>query len=78
VLRAAGETETTEENIQVGLELDEGNLRFHLLTEEEISAVIVFYFVSSAPHILFNCPFICFPRFLFCLLGLSFSFINPD
>jgi hypothetical protein len=35
LLRAAGETETT-------LQLDEGDLRFQLLTEEEIAPVISF------------------------------------
>jgi hypothetical protein len=44
VLRAAGETETTQENIQDWLELDEGDLGFQLLTEEEISAVIFFIY----------------------------------
>jgi hypothetical protein len=39
-LRAAGETETTHENIQDWLQLDEGNPGFQLLTEEEIAAVI--------------------------------------
>jgi hypothetical protein len=39
VLRAAGETETTQENIQDWLELDEGDPGFQLLTEEEIAAV---------------------------------------
>jgi hypothetical protein len=40
VLRAAGETETTQGNIQNWLELDEGDPGFQLLTEEEIAAVI--------------------------------------
>jgi uncharacterized protein YehS (DUF1456 family) len=40
VLSAAGETETTQENIQDWLQLDEGDPGFQLLTEEEISAVI--------------------------------------
>jgi hypothetical protein len=44
VLRAAGETETTRENIQNWLELDERDPGFHLLTEEEISAVIFFIY----------------------------------
>jgi uncharacterized protein YehS (DUF1456 family) len=35
VLRAAGETETTQENIQDWLQLDEGGPGFQLLTEEE-------------------------------------------
>jgi hypothetical protein len=37
VLRAAGETETTQENIQDWVELDEGDPGFQLLTEEEIA-----------------------------------------
>jgi hypothetical protein len=37
VLRAAGETETTQENIHDWLELEEGAAGFQLLTEEEIS-----------------------------------------
>jgi hypothetical protein len=49
VLRAAGGTETTQENIQHWLELDEGDIKFQLLTEEEIAAVIIlFYLFSSA------------------------------
>jgi hypothetical protein len=47
VLRAAGETETTQENIEDWLELDEGDPGFHLVTEEEISAVTLFYLFSS-------------------------------
>jgi hypothetical protein len=43
VLRAAGETETTQENIQDWLQLDEGDHGFQFLTDEDISAVI-FYF----------------------------------
>jgi hypothetical protein len=34
VLRAAGETETTQENIQDWFQLDEGDPGFQLLTEE--------------------------------------------
>jgi hypothetical protein len=44
VLRAAGETETTQENIQDLLELDEGDPGFQLLIEEEIDAVMFFYY----------------------------------
>jgi hypothetical protein len=40
VLRAVGETETTQENIHDSLELDEGYPRFQLLTEKEIAAII--------------------------------------
>jgi hypothetical protein len=42
VLRAAGETDTTQENIQDWLELDEGGPGFQLLTEEDNSAVTFF------------------------------------
>jgi hypothetical protein len=38
VLRAAGETETTQDWLQ----LDEGEPGFQLLTEEEVAAVIFF------------------------------------
>jgi hypothetical protein len=52
VLRTAGETETTQENIQDWLQLDEGDSGFQILTEEEISAVIytyvLFNFVTTA------------------------------
>jgi hypothetical protein len=44
VLRAAEEAETTQENIQDWLELDEGDPGFQLLTEGEIIAVIFMYF----------------------------------
>jgi hypothetical protein len=45
VLKTAGETETTQENIQLLLELDEGDTGFQLLTQEEIVAVIFFLFL---------------------------------
>jgi hypothetical protein len=60
VLRAAGETETTQGSIQDWLELDKGDPGFQLLTEEEIIAVIYFYLCSSALLILLNFPFIYF------------------
>jgi hypothetical protein len=44
LLRAAGETETAQENIQDWLELDEGDPGSQLLREEEISAVILFIY----------------------------------
>jgi hypothetical protein len=50
VLRAAGETETTQENIQDWLKLDVEGTRFQLLTEEKTAAVI-FYLLSSASQI---------------------------
>jgi hypothetical protein len=67
VLRAAGEIETTQENILDWLELDEGDPGFQILTEEEISAVIFFiYFHHHYPSILLHFPLICF---FFRLLG---------
>jgi hypothetical protein len=63
VLRATGEAETTQENIQDWLQLDEGDLGFQLLTEEEIATVIFFYLFSSALSILLNFLFICFLSF---------------
>jgi hypothetical protein len=42
VLRAVGETEAKQENIQEWLQLDEGDPGLQLLTEEEIAAVIYF------------------------------------
>jgi hypothetical protein len=61
VLRAAGETETMQENIQDWFELYEGEPRFRLLTKEEIAKVIFFF--SSALPMLLNFPFICFLNF---------------
>jgi hypothetical protein len=60
LLRAVGETETTQENIQDWLELDEGDPGFQLLTEKEIVSDIFFLFFLSALRILINFPFICF------------------
>jgi hypothetical protein len=71
VLRAAGKTETTQQNIQDWLELGEGDPAFQLLTEEEIAVAIFCDLFSSALYILLNFPSICFLRFFF-LLGLSF------
>jgi hypothetical protein len=45
VLRTAGETETTQDNIQEWLELDEGDPGFQLLTGEEFAAVILFIYL---------------------------------
>jgi hypothetical protein len=55
VLRVARETETTQENIQDWPQLAEGDLRFQLLTEEDISTVIIF--LNLLP-VLLNCPFV--------------------
>jgi hypothetical protein len=40
-VRAAGENETTQENIKDWLELDKRDPEFQLLTEEEISADVI-------------------------------------
>jgi hypothetical protein len=56
VLRAAGETETTQGNIQNWLQLDEGDPGFQLLTEEEFGAVIIydFFFINFSSIYLFS------------------------
>jgi hypothetical protein len=56
VLRAAGETETKQENIPDWLDLDVGHPGFQLLTEGEIAAVIFLF--SSTLSILSNFQFI--------------------
>jgi hypothetical protein len=67
---AAGETDTMQENTQDWLQLDEGDPRFQLLTEEEIPAPMFFFYLSSpALCIILNFSFICFP--FFSLLGIS-------
>jgi hypothetical protein len=60
VLRAAGDTETTQD----WLELDGGDPRFQLLRVEEIAGVI-FYLFPSALLVLLNFPFILFSKFFF-------------
>jgi hypothetical protein len=73
VLRAAGETETTQENIRDWLQLDEGDPGFQLLTEEEIAAVIFFHlfiFISTTYIIKFSVYL--FSKY-FSLLELSFA-----
>jgi uncharacterized protein YehS (DUF1456 family) len=51
VLGATGETETTHENIQDWLQLDEEDTGFQLLTEKEIVAMI--YFIYFHHHCLY-------------------------
>lgn len=70
-MRSAGETETTQENIQDGLELDEGDLGFQILTDEEISAVTFFYFHQL--YLIIKFSIYLFSKFLFFILGLSFA-----
>jgi hypothetical protein len=52
VLRTVGENETTQENIQDWLELDEEDPGFQLLTEEEFSAVIFLFIFISTTYIM--------------------------
>jgi hypothetical protein len=47
MLRAAGEIETMQENIQGWFELD-GDPAFQLLTDEEIAAIIYFFYLYSS------------------------------
>jgi hypothetical protein len=47
VLRAGGETETTQDWLQ----LDEGDPGFQLLTEKETAAVIVFFIFINPTYI---------------------------
>jgi hypothetical protein len=62
VLRAGGETETTQENIKNWLDLVEGDPGFQLLTEEEIVAVIFFIYFHHILRIKFSIYFfISFP-----------------
>jgi uncharacterized protein YehS (DUF1456 family) len=49
VLRAAGETETTQENIRDWLKVDERDPGFQLLTEEVI-AEVTFLFIYFHQH----------------------------
>jgi hypothetical protein len=82
-LGAAGETETTQENIQDWLQLDEGDPGFQFLIEEEIAAVIYFYLLSSALPILLNFPIIYILnlfsfRIIFASLIRMTLPINPD
>jgi hypothetical protein len=70
VYRAAGDTETTQENIQDWLQLVEGDPGFQLLTEEEIAAVtfLLFIFISTTYIIKFS--IYLFSEILLYTLGL--------
>jgi hypothetical protein len=73
VLRAGRETETTEEDIQDWLELDEGDPGFQLLTEEEICCrYFLFIFIITTYITLIKFSIVLLSKF-FCLLGLSFA-----
>jgi hypothetical protein len=69
VLRAAGETETTQENIQDWLELDGAFDRGRHFCSD------IFGLFPSALPILLSFPFICF--LFFCLVGLCFTSLIP-
>jgi hypothetical protein len=72
-LRAAGETETMQENIQDWLQLDEGDPGFQfvfLWILNNGSTVIFFIYFLSALPVLLNFILICFVNFL---LRLSFD-----
>jgi hypothetical protein len=81
VLRAAGETETAQENIQDWLQLDDGDPGFQLLTEEQI-AVVIFYkltFISNTYIInFFIYFFLSFLSFIaiFCSNNLDYQLIR--
>jgi hypothetical protein len=64
VLRAIGETETTQENFQDWLQLDEGDLGFQLVIlwflNKDSTVIFLFSFISTAYIIKFS---ICFPSF---------------
>jgi hypothetical protein len=47
VLRAAGETETAQGNIQDWLQLDEGNSGFQLLTGRNCCSDALFIFIGT-------------------------------
>jgi hypothetical protein len=56
VLRAAGETESKQENIQDWLKLDEGDPGFQCLTEEEIATIIFFVFIFISTTYIIKFP----------------------
>jgi hypothetical protein len=67
VLRAAAETDTTQGNIRDWLQLDEGDHRFQLQTEDE-TAVVVIVFIYFHEHHIFIMTFVM------CLFLSSFVF----
>jgi hypothetical protein len=69
VLRAAGETETPQENIRDWLQLDVGAPAFQLLTEEGIAALIFFIHLLNFSIYLFSKFFVCF---------FALSFVNES
>jgi hypothetical protein len=75
VLRAAGETETTQENIQDWLQLDEGDPGFQLLTEEEIATGIFYLFIFISTAYIIKFPIYLFSNFFLSFRAI-FCFIN--
>jgi hypothetical protein len=73
VLRAAGETQTTEENIKDWLKLDEEDPGCQLLTEEEIATVMFFNYFHQHYLYIITFSIYLFFKFFSCLLGLSFA-----
>jgi hypothetical protein len=74
VLRADGATETIQEHIQDGLELDEADPEFHFLTDKDTVAVFFFFFISTISIIQFSVYLILF----FHLFQAISCFISPD
>jgi hypothetical protein len=70
VLRAAGETETTQENIQDWLELDEGDPG---QTEEEICSMIFLLFLFNRTTSIIQISIYLFSKSFCCILRLSFA-----
>jgi hypothetical protein len=52
VLRADGETESTQENMEHRLKLDVGDSGLQLLTREGITAVIFLFFYISTTYVI--------------------------
>jgi hypothetical protein len=71
-LKAAGKTETTQENIQDWLELDEGDPGFQILTNEEIAAVIFLFILISTTYIITFSIYLFSKGFFFIFYGCIF------
>jgi hypothetical protein len=73
VLKAAGETETKQENIQGWLKVDEGDPGFQFVSEEEIAALILFIylFIFISTTYIIKCSIYLFSEFF--LSGISFA-----
>jgi hypothetical protein len=76
VLRAAGETETSQGNIQDRVQLSEGDPVLQLLTQEETAEVMFLFILPLALPMLFQSSFI-FLFFIFLSFRTIACFINP-